>query len=374
MTAGRIIGVRLRDDDARRALDIARAYRHSAEVCYFNNDMLGMICDSVSAVTAAASQGPSAVLAGASTELGGILSIAGLRRTGERILQRAIAMAEAADDQAAQAYAHMVSCLYYVGIGDWHSAEKSAQRCQALCEPMDDRVNWTNAQAVRFWMSHYRSHEAAAFDAARSLRDRAAETGNRQHRAWAFRFLALCALRAGQPDEAVAHLQAGLECLGETAALNERIPTLGILALAQLRSGEVWTARATAKEGIAQIERVRRPIGQSTLEGYSSLVMVALDAWREERLPLWKRAIVKCLRVLRRYRRSFPVGEPRYALHRGDYLRLSGRASAARRSYQRGGRCGLPARHAVGGRAVPRRARRARGLIATSTRPMTGPL
>ena len=155
LTAGRIIGVRLRDDDARRALDIARAYRHSAEVCYFNNDMLGMLCDSVSAVTAAASQGPSAVLAGASTELGGILSIAGLRRAGERILQRAIAVAEAADDQAAQAYAHMVSCLYYVGIGDWHSAEKSAQRCQALCEPLDDRVAWTNAQAVRFWMSHY---------------------------------------------------------------------------------------------------------------------------------------------------------------------------------------------------------------------------
>ena len=89
----------------------------------------------------------------------------------------------------------MVSCLYYVGLGDWPSAERSAQRCQALCEPMDDRVNWTNAQAVRFWMSHYRSHDAAAYEAARQLRDRAGETGNRQHRAWAFRCLAVCALR-----------------------------------------------------------------------------------------------------------------------------------------------------------------------------------
>ena len=143
-------------------LDVARAFRHSAEVCYFNNDMLGMICDSIGAVAYASSLPPSAVLAGASTELGGILSIAGLRRIGERILHRAIAMAEAADDQAAQAYAHMISCLYYVGRGDWPSAERSARRCQELCEPMDDRVNWTNAQAVRFWMSHYRSHDAAA--------------------------------------------------------------------------------------------------------------------------------------------------------------------------------------------------------------------
>ena len=327
-------------------LDVARAYRHSAEVCYFNNDMLGMICDSASAVACASFLGPSAVLAGASTELGGILSVAGLRRIGEKMLQDAIASAEAVADHAAQAHAHMVSCLYFVGIGDWQSAERSAQRCQELCEPMDDRVNWTNAQAVRFWMSHYRSHDAAAYQAARSLRDRASETGNRQHRAWAFRFLALCALRNNEPREAVVHLQAGLDCLGETAALNERLPTLGILALAQLRTGDVWSARATAREALAQTTGTRRLIGHSSLEGYSSLVTVALDAWHEEQSPQWRLAIKRCLRVLGRYRRSFPVGEPRYQLHLGDYQRLSGSIRSARRSYRRGGiaasRLGMP--------------------------------
>jgi class 3 adenylate cyclase len=327
-------------------LDVALAYRHSAEVCYFNNDMLGMICDSASAVASASSLGPSAVLAGASTELGGILSVAGLRRIGERMLQSAIAAAEAAGDHGAQAHAHMVSCLYFVGIGDWLSAERSAKRCQELCEPMDDRVNWTNAQAVRFWMSHYRSRDAAAYDAARSLRDRASETGNRQHRAWAFRFLALCALRNDKPQEAIAHLQAGLECLEETAALNERLPTLGILALAQLKSGDIWSARATAREGLAQSLGTRRPIGHSTLEGHSALVTVALDAWREEQSPQWRLAIRRCMRVLRRYSKSFPVGIPRYQLHLGDYQRLSGSIRAARRSYRRGeaaaSRLGMP--------------------------------
>lgn len=317
-------------------LDVARAFRHSAEVCYFNNDMIGMIADSVGAVTYSASQPPSAVLAGASTELGGILSVAGLRRVGERILHRAIEIAEAADDQAGQAYAHMVSCLYYVGLGEWPCAERSARRCQELCEPIEDRVNWTNAQAVRFWMSHYRSHESAAFDAARRLRDRAAETGNRQHRAWAFRCLAICALRRNEPGEAVAQAQAALHGLGETAAINERIPTLGILALAQLRSGDAWSARATAKDALAQVVHVTRPIGQSTLEGYSSLLTVALDAWQEEGSPEWRRAIVMCLGVLQRYRKGFPVGEPRYHLHHGDFKRLGGALAAARRSYQRG--------------------------------------
>jgi hypothetical protein len=230
----------------------------------------------------------------------------------------------------------MVSCLYYVGIGHWPLAERSAQRCQELCEPMDDRVNWTNAQAVRFWMSHYRSHEAAAYDAARNLRDRAAETGNRQHQAWAFRFLALCSLRNHRALDAIAHLQAGLECLGDTAAVNERIPTLGILALAQLRNGDVWSARATAREGLARTLRVRRPIGHSTLEGYSALVTVALDAWQVDWSPQWRRDIVECLRLLARYRKSFPVGEPRYQLHRGEFKNLSGAPGAARRCFRRG--------------------------------------
>jgi hypothetical protein len=264
--------------------------------------MVGMICDSVGAVAYASSLPPSSVLVGASTELGGVLSVAGLRRRGERMLSEAIAMAEATKDDAAQAYAHMINCLYYIGRGDWVSANQSAERCQALCEPMDDRVNWTNAQAVRFWMSHYRSYDASALDAAQRLHDRALETGNRQHRAWGLRCLAVCALRRGEPQVAVPHLQAALECLGETAAANERIPTLGLLALAQLRSGHVWVARATAREGLRQIVTMRRPIGQGTLEGYSSLLAVALDAWQEERTPEWRRACLLCLRLLWRFR------------------------------------------------------------------------
>jgi hypothetical protein len=323
------------DAAAATILDVARAYRHGAEVCYFNNDTVGMVCDSIGAVAFASSLPPSAVLAGASAELGGVLSVAGLRRVGERILNRAIAMAEAANDQAAQAYAHMISCLYYVGHGEWAAAERSAQRCQELCEPMDDRVNWTNAQAVRFWMSHYRSHEASALDAARRLRDRASQTGNRQHHAWGLRCLAVCALRRGDAVDAVSHLQDALKYLGETAALNERIPTLGMLALAHFKTGKVDAARARAKEALAQIAHVKRPIGQSTLEGYSSLLTVALDAWQAEWSPDWRRDCVKCLNVLRRYRKGFPVGEARYNLHVGDFYRAAGRLGAARRGFRR---------------------------------------
>ncbi len=321
--------------DSSLTLELARAYRHSAEVCYFNNDTLGMICDSVSAVERAEAAEPSAVLAGAATELGGILTVAGLRRIGEKTLQRAIDVAETTDNSAALAYAHMISGLYAVGVGDWLAAERSATICQDLCEPANDRVNWTNAQAVRFWLNHYQGREDAAHETARQLQGRASETGNRQHQAWALRYLALCELRQERPAQAADRLERALDCLGETAALNELIPPLGLLALAKLRTGEVWAARPKAKDGFEKLSKIKRPIGHHALESYAALTEVALDAWRE--VPEdWHREVQCGLRALRRYKKAFPVGEPRYWLRQGDYHRLSGKQAAAQQAYRHG--------------------------------------
>ena len=114
--------------------------------------------------------------------------------------------------------------------------------------------NWTNAQAVRFWMSHYRSHDARGVR--RGAQPARPRQRDRQSSASGVGIALPGPLRiaaGARHVEAVGHLQAGLECLGETAALNERIPTLGILALAQLRNGDVWSARATAREALAQM-------------------------------------------------------------------------------------------------------------------------
>ena len=91
----------------------------------------------------------------------------------------------------------------------------------------------------------------------------------------------------------------------------------------------------TANEGLAQVAHVKRPIGQSTLEGYSSLLTVALDAWQQQQSPDWRRDALRCLRVLHRYQKGFPVGTARYYLHLGDFHRISGSLGRAGRSYRR---------------------------------------
>jgi class 3 adenylate cyclase len=318
-------------------LEIAQAYRHSAEVCYFDNDMIGMICDSISSVQRAEAAPPSTVLASASTELGGVLAIAGFTRIGEAILRHAIDVAARAGDQGALAYAHLVSSLYSVGTGDWTNADRSARFCQQLCDPMDDAVNWTNAEAIRFWIAHYQGQLETAEQSAQRLQDRARQTGNRQHQAWSLRYLAQCALRRNDPETATRLLTSALDYLGETAALNERIPAIALLALSMLKSGSTWGARAKAGDGIRLISQIKRPIGHGALEGYSALADVVFDAWQNEPAASnWKQDARICLRVLRKYRAAFPIGAARFHFWKGRYLELCGRRIGARTHFHRG--------------------------------------
>lgn len=332
--------------DSDTVVDVARALRHSAEVCYFKDDMVGMACDSFGAVIYARCVPPSTVLVGASAELGGLLAIAGVRGVGEKMLQSAIDLAGALGENAALAHGHMIRCLYYLGQGEWDAASRSADDCQRQCDPIDDRVTWTNAQAVRFWMYHHTCQQAAALDAATRLYSRAIETGNRQHRAWGLRCRAVCLLERDNPAEAVKHLREALQYLDETSARNERFPTLGLLSLAQMRAGDEWAACATARAPINELKKdfdnwmallrwMKRPISHATLEGYSALFTVALESWQKHGI-MDESDVSTCLTVLRRLGRAFRIAKPRFCRHEGDMHRAQGAAAAARRLYRRG--------------------------------------
>jgi class 3 adenylate cyclase len=318
-------------------LEVAKAYRHSAAACWFSNDSVGMICDILSAVECAETAPTSSVLASAYAELGGILGVVGLRRIGERTLPRALGVAEMSGDVSELAYVHLLTGLYACGIGDWSTASHSSGMCQEISERTYDHVNWCNAQAVLFWMNHYHGRTETARALADALQDRAAYTGNRQHQAWALRFLAVCDIRQGKAADAVQRLEQALERLGETAALNERIPVIGSLALARSHVGDVTAARATVREGLALAESVTRPAGHATLEGYSALCEVTLSNWHAAPSSIeWQRAAYRGLQLFKRYRRTFPIGESRYRQWQGCYRRQAGRERAAQSSFKRG--------------------------------------
>jgi tetratricopeptide (TPR) repeat protein len=334
--------IRESDDSIQVDLELARVYRHSTAECFFANDPLGLFCDSVSAIERARRAPPSVVLAGAYAELGGLFVIAGLRRLGRGVLRRAVRVAELAEQPAALAYTHMVNGLFAVGVGDWDTAKQGADECQAMCERLGDRVTWTNAQAFRFWTHFYRGQLESGISVAEEMLERARAASHQQHEAWALRFLGLCALRQAEFERAKENLEQSLERLGETHAVNDLIPNRGYLALVNLKLKEDAQARKIAEETLGLMMRIKRPILHSVLEGASAVTEVMFDALRRDPdSPMWRREARRCLEWLKRYRRVFPIGEPRYQYWRGHYHALSDRNVAATTNWRLGRRTAL---------------------------------
>ncbi|MGI9510629.1 MAG: hypothetical protein ACR2QJ_14910, partial [Geminicoccaceae bacterium] len=328
------IGIPLPSRTSEQSQELARIYRHHAAIAWFSSDPVAMTAHSIAALRHAEKGPASDVLAGASVEFGGILGLLGLRPLGRSLMRRALKIAEEADDRSMQAYAHLLTCLYEVGIGNWPVADKHAETCEQIAEKIGDRVNWSNVQAVRYWSLYYRNDLKAAEALADRFRARLEVDGNDQHRAWAYRFAGLSALRRQRPEIGRAWLeQAGAYLAGSTAA-NDRLQVIGLLALARYRCGDHAGAFQAALEGFSLIDDVGRPTGHAMLEGYAPLTEVSFHALMEEpQSATWRSAFAQCLGGLGRFQRAFPIGRPRYRIWRGLDLALQGKARASRRQF-----------------------------------------
>ena len=116
----------------------------------------------------------------------------------------------------------MVNCLYAVGLGNWDTAEKSAQLCQEYSEKLGDRVNWSNAQIVRFWAHYYQGQLEVASEIAVNLLAQARDAVNRQQEVWGLRAVALCDLRRRAASKAIQRLEQCFNYERGTVSLSER--------------------------------------------------------------------------------------------------------------------------------------------------------
>jgi tetratricopeptide (TPR) repeat protein len=301
-----------------------------AVVHYFRNDPVPMIIRLIDAIEHAERAGPSVELAGAYAETGAVFGIAGFDGAGKRYLRQAIEIAQRIGHPPTLAYVHMVNCLYSVGVGRWQAVRSSAAECQSICDRLGDHVNWGNAQIVRFWLHHYLGEPRESVEAAQNLLARARKIGNQQQEVWALCGAGLAGLRLDRSAEALRYLEDAAR-LHEHSDQNNLILTLGCEALARMRLGDVERAQEVAKAALEMLMRVRRPTGHATLEGCSAIAEVVLSAPRV-RFDLAKLAV----EGLRRYRKAFPIGEPRYRYWRGVLRSRANRQRGAMRSWMLG--------------------------------------
>jgi class 3 adenylate cyclase len=306
--------------------ELARANRQLSVVSYFANEPFRILYFAATALAHAERVGPCPDLCGALAELGAWFGLAGAPRLAGRYLTDALQISDALADAPTAAHVRQVQSLYSVGCGDWATVRAAVERCQQLCVELGDRVQWANAQIVRFWLHHYVGETVEAETAARGLQDAARESGNRQHQTWALRSLAHCSLERGAFREALTSLEESLAILGHGADRNELLPTQGSLAMAHLHAGNQDRAQEVAGEVLRQIRSLGRPMGHATLEGWSGMTAVVMQSLRAEPRsgPLQTQARA-AVRHLRRQAAVFPIAIPRYRYWQGQLRLLEGR-------------------------------------------------
>ena len=306
--------------------DLARANRQLSVVSYFANEPFRILYFAAHALVHAERVGPCADLCGALAEIGAWFGLAGASGLARRYFAHALVTADQLTDAPSAAYVHLVRSLYSVGCGDWSTVRAGVDRCQELCIEMGDRVQWANAQIIRFWLHHYLGEVAEAEETARGLMVSARESGNRQHRTWALRSLALCGLSRGAVAEPLGLLEESMSLLDKSADRNEVLPTKGGLALAQFRAHRREAAIASAGALLREMRDLGRPMGHGTLEGWSGITEVLVSALElDPRSRSLREQARMAVRFLRRQAMVFPIATPRYRYWQGRFRLAQGR-------------------------------------------------
>jgi hypothetical protein len=312
--------------------ELARVFRQLAHAAYFAGES-GWFVHYVLRSLRHAERAPGGVeLPQIRAMVGGCLGYLGMHRTSARYIRAAAELGARMGSHEALGPAHMPSALYFVGYGRWAETREHLDAGQSAASSALNHPDWGHAQTIRFWMHWYRGQDAQARETAQALMAHAERSGNRQHRGWAQRFLALCALRAGESERALEHIRAAQAALGNRSDLNEVTQVAGVHAAVLLAVGQPLAAETLARETLERLGHSKRPTGHALFEACAGLTRVLLQALAAQPHAAGSRkAALTSLQVFSRIARQFPVARSREQRFWAEYYRITGKPRRAQR-------------------------------------------
>lgn len=325
-------GHRLKSPDVSAVLEphrkvAAQAYGRLMQIHYLSNDPLAMIDASLRGLNLAERSAPSPDQARIYGNLALSAGIARLHGLAERYRKLALDLAHQQGNLPALAWTHFVTGTYDLGMGRWEAAREAYAQALAISSQLGD-IRRTSE--IRFFMGleayFHGNFEAVAQDSAQMVAE--AQRRNDSQLIGIGRLVeAQCTLMQGNWDQAIAFLEEALSQPDFGTSLQLR--PFALLALANLRMGEVSRARDLLERALALMNRIR-PTIVSSFDGYAATAEVCLDLWEQapEDATLARLARRAC-KGLEEFAAIFPIGKPRALLHQGRYCWRQGRKAKA---------------------------------------------
>jgi hypothetical protein len=329
------------DPNATSSLEAARCYERLAEIYYLSNDRARLVHAILSSLNLAECDGPTPELARAYANSCFAAGLAGLHPLARAYAENAHEVAAIAGDPTATAWVLEATGIYCLAMGKCDEAQSRFEPAIELCKQIGDWQHWGESMASSAQAAYFRGDFLRGFETWSDLYDRAKSRGDDLQKAWGLNGRAEGFLRLGGKEHAefaAASLDESLKLLAQNVDRVSRFGAYGLMALTQLRRGDLIAARRTADEGMRLAVELAAPTGYYSLNGYYGVARTYLALWKDAprtdtKLP--KIALRAC-QALRRYARVFPVGRPSFMQCDGLALWLSGKQKRAIAAWRKG--------------------------------------
>jgi class 3 adenylate cyclase len=280
-TGHRLVGARWlsRVGDRNAAVESAEIYQLLTTPYFVRGDWLGGLYSNWYTANVAeryaADERSSGLLALALTNLGGAwLNIVPIRRIGDWYLHAARERALADRDSKALGWNYLVEATVRVMNCNFDEAQKPLDEARRIFRELGDSRRWEEMTwfltSWHFYCGRYDESAAAGQEQLASAQAR----DDVESQLLARNQLAMIAVLRNESNEATSQLAEAVRLHDRGGNLAERVCTLGILALAQARAGDMASAVATLHTASPLLDQLG--ISNLAIEGFSAMVEAVL--------------------------------------------------------------------------------------------------
>ncbi|MFO0734685.1 MAG: AAA family ATPase [Labilithrix sp.] len=314
------------------------AFVSVGEAGFYLGSWRDMLWSIVSSLSIGEAHAPTENLARIHADVGLLAGTVRFSLMARRCSTRGIQIAEALGANATLALTLQRAGAIRLTESDWDASERLLERAIAMAEGVRDRTHWQEASAVLGMNQLYRGRHTESAETSRKLLSSARTHGDTQGLLWGAPLAACAALRLDRVDEARAFLEEARSHFDERTAAPDKVNVLGGLALVSFRADERREALAHARAATTTAASIavnsywmKHGLGAAI----DALLQLASTEEDVRRVTEMRVALHEGVRVVRRLALVFPLARPAARLWSALLASCEGRRWTAQRALEK---------------------------------------
>lgn len=306
-----------------------------AESAFYTQEKLWGVYNAVGSLNMAEACGPSPEMARGYANMCVAAGVMSLHSLAQHFHLRARTVAREVNNLQATAWVLFLTSVYDVGIGRLSAAREALTRASQLYKRLGDRRHLEMTLAWNAWAASLRGELKVSLDLYQELSSSANTRGDGQSRLWGLTGQVNTLLQMGRIHEASQLIETVDPERLPPANRLERIFVYGYLALCALKLGQPAQALEGAERVRVLLNRMDAMVSTlnalgATAEVYATL-LDQLPSLEQEEARRLQKGLADVIVGLRRFSRLFPVGRALLFVWEGVQLMQRGKSVRARR-------------------------------------------